>query len=606
MLSDPSPATVDFAHTRLKQALRPGGLTAAYQPIVLADTLDVVAHEGYMRIPDASPIALINEARHTGHLHALEVAALRAVIGHYLHPLPKGKLFVNLSCRSLLQESQQPDEILKIFHGTGHDLNRFVIELTERDIVEDVAPLAESIAYLRAAGLNVALDDFGNGHSNFEMWNELHPEFVKLDRYLVHGISGSAERLAIVKALCEIAETLGAELIAEGIERPADLVLIRDLGIKYAQGYLIARPTAEAVAIARPEALEALTSAPGVPVHPVVSKRAAARTITAGHLLIAASPVAPTTTNNEVSTQFSRNPELHAVAVVDNGMPVGIINRRNFMDRFAQPYHHELYGRRACTLFMNSAPVVCDESMSIEAMSAILRGDDQRYLSDGFIITQNGCYLGLGTGETLVRRVTELRVEAARFANPLTLLPGNMPITEHIGRVLGGTADFAVAYLDLNHFKPFNDQYGYFRGDGMIRLVSETIQELVNPTADFLGHIGGDDFIVIFQSKDWALRCERIIWKFNAAARTMFSKEDLIRGGFEGENRHGQKEFFPLTTLIAGVVRVTPNKDLTPEQIGSSAANAKHYAKKNGNSIWVSNELSSPDEGSPAESQAHA
>ena len=102
----------------------------------------------------------------------------------------------------------------------------------------------------------------------------------------------------------------------------------------------------------------------------------------------------------------------------------------------AVPFARELNGRKSCVLLMHASPIVCDVGQSIDAMSEILLGEDQRYLSDGFIITRDGRYLGVGTGEALVRRVTELRIEAARYANPLTLLPGNIPISEHIGRLL--------------------------------------------------------------------------------------------------------------------------------------------------------------------------
>ncbi|MBR7513801.1 GGDEF domain-containing protein, partial [Mycobacterium tuberculosis] len=80
--------------------------------------------------------------------------------------------------------------------------------------------------------------------------------------------------------------------------------------------------------------------------------------------------------------------------------------------------------------------------------------------------------LGLGTGEELVRTVTEIRIEAARYANPLTFLPGNIPLNLHIERLLEANAEFYACYVDLNHFKPFNDQYGYWQGDEMLKMAA--------------------------------------------------------------------------------------------------------------------------------------
>ncbi len=212
-------------------------------------------------------------------------------------------------------------------------------------------------------------------------------------------------------------------------------------------------------------------------------------------------------------------------------------------------------------------------------MTAVLTSSDQRYLTDGFIVTEGGRYLGLGFGDQLVRVVTEARIEAARHANPLTFLPGNIPITEHIERLLASGGAFVACYGDLNDFKPYNDHYGYWRGDEMIRLVARTLVSHCDPRRDFVGHVGGDDFVVLFQSDDWLDRCERIVATFNDGARSLFDDDALARGGIEAEDRHGVMRFFKCTTLSIGAVPVRPGIFNRPEQVASAAAAAKHKAK---------------------------
>ena len=192
-------------------------------------------------------------------------------------------------------------------------------------------------------------------------------------------------------------------------------------------------------------------------------------------LKVAAPAVPPHLPSADLIRLFAARPELHAVAVVDGERAVGLINRRDFVDNYAQPYHRELYGRRAVSQFMNPDPVCTEASAPLDSLMNVLAGDDQRYLRDGFIVTEDGRYAGIASGESLVRAVTELRIEAARHANPLTLLPGNIPLTEHIGRLLDAGATFTACYFDLNNFKPYNDLYGYWRGDEMIRLAAGTI-----------------------------------------------------------------------------------------------------------------------------------
>jgi EAL domain-containing protein (putative c-di-GMP-specific phosphodiesterase class I) len=228
----------------LPRALAPGVLHSVYQPIFAAASGAVMAHEALMRPhgEPASPLDVLDEAGRAGCLGEVETLAARVAAAQYDRACT-GLLFINLSSHAILQGEIRPRQVLDCLLESGLDLRRIVIELTERDIVEDAARLAEALAYLRARGVRVALDDFGNGHSNFELWHELAAEFVKLDRFLIDGIAGSAGRLAIVKALVEVAVALGGELIAEGIERPADLALVKDLGIPYVQGYLLGRPS---------------------------------------------------------------------------------------------------------------------------------------------------------------------------------------------------------------------------------------------------------------------------------------------------------------------------------------------------------------------------
>ncbi|NDZ18992.1 hypothetical protein C7T35_21990 [Variovorax sp. WS11] len=111
--------------------------------------------------------------------------------------------------------------------------------------------------------------------------------------------------------------------------------------------------------------------------------------------------------------------------------------------------------------------------------------------------------------------------KAARHANPLTLLPGNMPINVHIERLLVSGTEFVACYADLNNFKAFNDHYGYWRGDGLIRIAAELLSQNADPVHDFVGHIGGDDFIVLFQSEDWEGRCRHIVDEFSRQAAAM-------------------------------------------------------------------------------------
>lgn len=576
-------AYYDTPHTMLERALAGGGLIPVFQPLVRVDTFEVVAHEGLSRCAfmpgNFSILDLLDLARMEGRLADVELHAARTLCRAFATHGSAGRLLVNLSAHAILQDTLRPDDVLSTIVASGLDPARVTIEVTERDVVENPARLAHALGYLRAHGMRIALDDFGNGHSSFEMWNEIHPDVVKIDRYLINGLSRSAGRLAIVRALCQVAETLGTDLVGEGVEDPADLRVLRDLGIPYAQGFLIGHPAPEPVSEASLEAQQVLRT-PSVAVLPRPRGPITQRPTQVRHLLMEAPSVHSRQTNDEVMALFVDHPELHAVAVVRDGHPIGLINRRLVNERMAQPFARELLARKSCTALMNSAPLVCDEHRSLESLADVLRGEDQRYLSDGFIVTSGGHYRGLGTGEALVRRVSELRIDAARHANPLTFLPGNIPTTEHMERLLDGGERFAVVHVDLTDFKPFNDHYGYSRGDEMIRLLSSLLSEHVDPSLDFIGHIGGDDFVVLFQSVDWIARCHRIIEAFNARSPHLFDATDIQRGGLHGKDRRGEPQFFPFTAVVMGAVDLTPPLPQRAQSIATLAARAKRQAKR--------------------------
>ncbi|PXV58273.1 diguanylate cyclase/phosphodiesterase [Dyella jiangningensis] len=582
-------------HAMLERALLAGSLRPVFQPVVRVDTLEVVAHEGLSRCAfmpgNISILDLLDMARMEDRLAELELHAARTLCRAFEAQTAPGRLLVNLSAHAILHDSLRPDDVLEAVSSCGLDPARVTIEVTERDVVESPARLAHALGYLRAHGMRIALDDFGNGHSNFEMWNEIHPDVVKIDRYLIHGLSRSAGRLAIVRSLCQVAESLGTDLVGEGVEDPADLRVLRDLGIPYAQGFLLGRPAEHAVHEVSAEARQVLRTA-AVPVLPRPRGPVTQRPTQVSHLLMEAPSVHPRQTNDEVMALFVEHPELHAVAVVKDGQPIGLINRRLVNERMAQPFARELLARKSCTALMNSAPLVCDENRSLESLADVLRGEDQRYLADGFIVTRKGHYLGLGTGEALVRRVSELRIEAARHANPLTFLPGNIPTTEHLERLIDGGDAFTVVHVDLTDFKPFNDHYGYSRGDEMIRLLSSLLSEHVDPSLDFVGHIGGDDFVVLFQSTDREARCQRIIDAFNARSPQLFDTEDLAHGGLRGKDRRGEPQFFPCTTVVMGAVELSPPLPQRAQSIAMLAARAKRQAKRAHVSLHVFPKLS--------------
>lgn len=577
--------------SQLRGLILEGGLRVLFQPIVDLVSGAVLGHEALLRGPRLTPLESADElfrvARYSSMERALEAAAAVLAVRRYAELDGHGQLCLNLSAPALCAFAEDGGgALLHTALDAGLGPARLVIELTDQENIREHEALAAAVHTLTGLGMRFALDNFGDGHARLRLWAQLRPSEIKLGRYFAHGIHADGAKAEALRAICQLAHGLDTRVTAVGVEDAADLLVLRDLGCHRAQGYFIGAPEA-VLSEAAVGAVEELLKSSKIAILPGIGQRPD-DSETVERLLLKALAVERHTPNEELLRLFNQHQDLHAVAVVDHSAhPVGLINRRAFLDRYAQPFHRELYGRRDCCLFMNAEPLVVEKGVSIDSLISVLTGDDQRYLYDGFVITEAGRYVGVATGESLVRAVTERRVEAARHANPLTLLPGNIPITEHIRRLLGNAVSFAACYFDLNNFKPYNDLYGYWRGDEMIKLLAATLAEHCDPTHDFLGHVGGDDFVVLFQSEDWQTRCEATITAFNARARSLFDPEEIARGGMEGEDRRGFATFFPLTTVAAGMVEVRPGVFRDPEAVASAAAAAKKIAKAAGSGLHL-------------------
>ena len=578
-----------------REAVRPPPLHAVFQPIVTLAGAEILGYEALIRGPagskHASPDALFRMAQELGTTVALEMAAARTALASWAALDLAGKLFLNfspLTLRHLLDHRGRAMAALLGLdgaQGAGARIapSRVVIEVTEQTAVGDAGSFAQVVAVLNELGVQYALDDFGTGHANLDRLAELTPQYVKIDKSLVRGIHGSPRRLEVLRAVLGLTHALGGRVIAEGIETAQELALVRDLGVAAGQGYFLGRPAAHPPGDV-PAAVRTVLASRQIAVFPQ-TVRTGWSGVTAGQLLRPMPAVNAETSNNDVLVRFHEQGDLHAIAVVDDASrPIGLINRQTLIDRYATPFHRELYGRKACITLADLQPVCFDRRTTLDEMAQLVAGEPSRALADGFVITDEGRYVGLGTGSDLLRAITDVRMEAARYANPLTFLPGNILLNQHIDRLIEARSPFHACYADLNHFKPFNDHYGYWKGDELLKGAAAILAQACDPARDFLGHIGGDDFLVLFQGDDWRPRIDHAMARFNDGALAMYAASDRMAGGIRGEDRYGSPMFYPPVTMAVGAVRVGADAMSTwrlgSQHVGAAAAVAKRAAKR--------------------------
>jgi diguanylate cyclase (GGDEF)-like protein len=189
---------------------------------------------------------------------------------------------------------------------------------------------------------------------------------------------------------------------------------------------------------------------------------------------------------------------------------------------------------------------------------------------------------------TMAQRLKLLEA-ASLDTSPLTRLPGGVAIDNTMKALIADGKTIAFCLMDLDNFKAYNDHYGYAKGNDLIQRTAKIIQEAVTSLGtktDFIGHIGGDDFVLITTCERYESLCQFVIDKFDQAVPGLYNDADRERGYIEGENRQGQKVSFPLASISIAVVTNQSRSIESYIQFGEIAAEVKELAKARVGSVF--------------------
>lgn len=562
----------------LEKLLAGNHLVTLLQPIVDTRRNQVFGYEALSRGPSDSPLhaapILFETAERSQRTAALEALCLRNAAKTWAaHGLPQ-KLFVNVSPGRLLPPEFNSNQLRRLLRTQGIKPSDIVVELSERYPATDLAGLQKSLRELKESGFLIAIDDLGSGYSGLKLWAELKPDFVKIDRHFIRDIQDDLVKREFVHSVVGLAKRLDCTLIAEGVETEGELKVLDSLGINLVQGFLFGRP--RPMPTAQLDKLKARA----------VSAPWQTPETTAESLGSMITPIAPDATLLDAWERLSQEASLFALPVVDGGRPLGLLHKWRLMELFSTPFGRALHEKRPVLKLVSTDSLVVEHSMPLAEVSQRLIDEDVHYLKQHFIITREGNYAGLGATRTLLQKITAIKIEKAIYANPLTQLPGNVPIYKSIASHAASRQRFSLAYFDINHFKPLNDVLGYRAGDQLILQLAELLSESFPAPESFVGHIGGDDFMVISTLPDIKEGAENVIDRFRQVSIVSYPAIDRSRGYVECADREGRPGQFPLASLAAGVVSVGADHNLTAEQLADLASIAKKKAKQT-DGLWV-------------------
>jgi diguanylate cyclase (GGDEF)-like protein len=546
-----------------------------FQPIINLYSGEIVGYEALSRGPENSiyfsPLNLIREAQNNNCLLELELLFREKALINSKFIYSEQLLFINVD-PSIINEKNYKEGLTKdLIKKYNINSDSIVFEITERTLIKDYSTFNKVLKNYRNQGYMIAIDDVGSGYSGLRSICEFKPEYIKIDISLIKNIDKSKIKQSILKSLVELCKEENIYLIAEGVEREEELITLINLGVCAAQGFYIQRPS-----IIKNNNYKKVKYS--------ISKNQNKKSIFVNLLdyddnigcLVENVPSIDLSINGcMVKDIFDLN-DFEGLCILNNNSPTGLITKNKLNYAMSQRYGYNLYSSRPVSLIMDNDPLITDYYTPIKKIAEIAMNRPMGNNYDPIIVTKNTRYFGMVSIKKLLLYSTKLEMDFAKHLNPLTLLPGNIIINKIINKAINTTKEYCVLYIDLDNFKKFNDYNGFEYGDIIIKQTAEVIKFVVQehiPSYSFIGHIGGDDFILVAESdfKKSEIICQNIIEVFD----TFISKE---KSGFNINN-------FLLTISIAGYFGKI-NKFKSPIDVGHHMSLLKKEAKKYNKSCY--------------------
>lgn len=524
-----------------------------FQPIVNTRSMRVHGLEALTRLPVEAPFASIFELLDCAYareeIHLVERALLKRAISQFARwdMAHRVRLFCNIDNRVFDHHDASPINIVNHLKDSRLMPSNLCIEISERMPPVSDEKLAKLIEVYQKFNVRIAIDDFGRGYSGLETLTLVNPHYVKIDQFFTRNIDTDPRKAAIVQNVVRMAHSLGLLVVAEGVERPAELRAVRDAGCDFVQGFLIARPTPDLAALSPSYTAVDTGRAPGR-----VTDRISDLILTPEPLRSGA-PIA------EAVARFKQGYDLPFIPVVDeDGFILGAVREVEI--------RHLIFGDYSSALLRNKGiDQRVDAYTSRLPVGEISFSQEElvdTYIvaasSTGLILAEDERYVGVLTNVAMLQLASERAVAIARDQNPLTALPGNQSVQHHVATCLAAGEARTLVFFDFDNFKPFNDKYGFEAGDRALLMFAEQLARFQHSHRAFIGHIGGDDFFASLPADEAVgmAAVADLLGRFRSDVQSLYHHRDVAAAGMWSQDRFGKRRFFPLLRASAVVMPV--------------------------------------------------
>lgn len=499
---------------------------------------------------------------------------------------PKGvKLYINVNPNVLKDAQFREGMTAAYLKKYGLKTKEVVFEITERSSIDDNELFFQTVQHYKKQDFKIAIDDFGDGYAGLNRICALRPKFIKLDIHAIRNIDKDKLKQSLVESCVIFCKNSGIKLIAEGIETADELKELIRLGVDYGQGYYIKRPARDMEDISE----ELKQNIQRWNYKSIIQSEKPSFWNGIGTIAKKTKPVQINESALSLYESFQENEDMSEICAVDaNNKVRGLITRSQIYRTFGGRYGFTLHSRSSVEKIIDEDTLTVDYETPIELVSRMALARPNSTLYNAIIVTKKQRYEGIVTVKALLETAVSIQVSKAMDASPLTGLPGNSVIQEKIAEIIGSTNEYAVVYFDLDNFKAYNDAYGFQNGDRMIRMLADSITETAKQN-EFIGHIGGDDIVMISEHRDVEETCIEIIAKFSTRIKELYNTTDWNRGYILSTNRNGFPERFPIATVSIAAVTDKSASHESLEIFSEKIAKLKKKAKKQAGNSFICN-----------------
>jgi EAL domain-containing protein (putative c-di-GMP-specific phosphodiesterase class I) len=456
-------------------------LDVAFQPIVDIHSGALFGVEALLRGTDTlgydSIASFFDRLYEENILYTFDLLLRKKVIEKFssIEGYENIKLFYNIDNRVLEMSNFSKGNTVHILRQYGVDTKSMVFEVSEQNEIGDSEHFTKLMTHYRDEGFCIAIDDFGIGQSGYKMLYHCAPDIIKIDRFFLSSIDKEPKKKLLARNMVQLATLMGCRVIAEGVETERELLVCKEIGCQMVQGYFIQRPTLDSTQI--------IQKYPQITSNFVQEKRSKSDE---NIILKRIEPLRPIMIGDSMETLLdllNANKEMFLVPVVDTSMhPIGIIHEHQLKSIACSPYGRSLTQNRSSNLsaletYIEPIPVV-DLTMPLETIIELFSLSQN---APGVLVVESSRYIGYLSAREMIEVIHERNLIRARDENPLTRLPGNFRINEYTAYVIESGSESLLAYFDFDHFKPYNDYYGFRNGDRVILLFADLMHK--EPTA---------------------------------------------------------------------------------------------------------------------------